>query len=665
MDARLRFAAALLALLATGASSVSASEPVAGYIVVLHEGVTPASPSARGHAQAELARRHGVEIGHGFRHALNGFAARLTHRQHTRLASDPAIASIELDWQEQVLEGSGSQVVASAPGRHVDDSLRRIGADVANPSGQNGLDDERPDVDIAVLDSGIAPLPDLNVAGGYNCTGSNRAAYTDVYGHGTEVAAVTAALDNDDGIVGVLPGARLWSVKMITNSGGTTASMVLCAVDWVAGRRDAADASRPLIEVANMSFTIRSGAKTPVDDGNCGRTSGDLLHRAICRMTRGGTIGVAAAGNHGRKVGTNRPAAFGDVISVSALADFDGRSGGRAPFDEACLPEARDEDDTFANFSNYGPAIDIIAPGVCMTMPWIRTGGTLHQQSGTSFASPLVAGTVGLYLTRHPNATERQVRHALDEAATLDWFTRTDPDSRRDRLLNLINLRPPDTTPPSAAVSGIGFATGRRSPAAKAPLALSLVGADDRSTALTFQLQSQLEGGAWVSLASGPGASVVHKVPLGAPVRFRVRATDAAGNTGPWTETPALVARLIDSRSSAVLYSGTWRTVSQSSAFGGSVRGSTTAGSQARLTVDARAVALAVTAGPSRGKGRLTVDGEAATFETLRSVVTTRWLVAGRRWTTDEARAVSVSVLGTTGRPRVEMDGLLVLVAAP
>ncbi len=447
-------AAALLAVASLSAPAVSGAPSTNGFIVVLRERIGIATPATRGLAQSSLAHRHGIPVEQHFRHTLNGFVTRLTPAQHARLAADPRVDAIEPDHHEQVLDGpewsttpsSTTEALAAqaaSTGQFVDDSLRRIKADQVLLSGQNGVDSERPDIDIAILDSGIAPLSDLNIAGGYNCTGTNRGAYSDKYGHGTEVAAVAAAKDNNEGIVGLLPGARLWAVKMITNSGWTSSSMAICALDWVAGRRDPANSARPLIEVANMSFTIRSGAKSPVDDGNCGKTSGDLLHRAICRMTERGTIGVAAAGNHGRKVGKNRPAAFRQVLTVSAIADFDGRPGGHAPFDEDCLPEERDKDDTFANFSNYGPAIDITAPGVCMTMPWIRTGGTLHQQSGTSFAAPLVAAAAGFYLTRYPKATPKQVRNALINGATGKWFKSTDPDGYRDRLLNVANLAAP------------------------------------------------------------------------------------------------------------------------------------------------------------------------------------------------------------------------------
>ena len=679
MTKRARLITALLAAAFVLPSTVAAATPTAPYIVVLGDpGRVRAdgSAAARGQAQATLARAHGIDIGQSFRAALNGFTARLTAAQRSRLAADLSVEAIEPDLYEQTLPAASA---GSLPGarplvtaaeaapqpRFVDDSLGRIAADIATPRYSNGLDDERPDIDIAILDSGIAPLPDLNVAGGYNCTGTNRAAYGDVYGHGTEVAAVAAALDNDDGIVGVLPGARLWAVKTITNSGGLSLSMAICAVDWVAGRRDPADPTKPLIEVANMSFTIRSGARSPADDGACGAISGDPFHRAICRMTAKGTIGVAAAGNHGGNVGSNRPAAFRDVLTVSALADFDGRAGGLAPFDDECLPEERDEDDTFANFSNYGSTIDLIAPGVCMTMPWIRTGGILHQQSGTSFASPLVAGSIGIYLSRYPHATERQVRQALSEAAIGAWFTGTDPDARRDRLLNLAALPPPDTSPPQASFGDIAFVTDRATSLTGAPLRLTLHASDNRPGSMRFELQRSVNGGSWTGVAATRSATTTATVPFADPFAFRLRATDEAGNVGTWSVGPTLVARVLDSGSKSFGASGTWATIDQSAAFRGAVRKSGSAGSQTGVAPRGRAVAVVVTAGPNRGEARLSLDGVDGTVDTVRSTVQSRRIVGGRSWATDATRDVSVTVLGTSGRPRVEFDALLVLALAP
>ena len=673
---RRRLGALVLVLAALiGFAGPVAAAPAVDYIVVLRDSDARRTPAARSHDHARLAGLVGAHVRHSFRHALNGFSTRLTPSQRARLAAHPMVSVVQPDPMERVLDApaaaagaSGSAdatVAAGGSGQFVDDSLRRIGADVYSPQHQDGVD-EAVDVDIAIIDSGIEPLADLNVAGGYSCTSSKRDAWRDVYGHGTEVAAIAAARDNDQGIVGVAPGARLWAVKMITNRGYTSNSLAICAVDWVAGQRDPDDPARPLIEVANMSFTIRSGSGTPVDDGACGRTSGDLFHRAVCRMTNTGTIAVAAAGNHGRKVGRNRPAAFSEVIAVSALADFDGVPGGLTPFDRQCLPEETDEDDTFANFSNYGRAIDLIAPGVCMTMPWVPNGGELHQQSGTSFASPLVAGSAALFLAANTSASERDVRSALLAASTGDWFSRTDPDDQPDRLLNLATLGTTDTIAPEASFRRIDFPSDRHAPLLKAPLRIGLTGTDDQPSNVRFELEQRIEDGAWMAVPLGGAATTIAKVPFDSVVTFRVRATDGSGNRSSWVESVPLVGRLVDSASKAIAYAGSWRNVARSDTFGGSIARSSDPGSSATLTVTGRAVAVVVTRGPSRGKGILRLDGEpASTFETLAAELATRRIVTSAAWDSDAPLTISVSPQGTPDRPRIDFDALLVLQQAP
>jgi subtilisin family serine protease len=124
------------------------------------------------------------------------------------------------------------------------------------------------------------------------------------------------------------------------------------------------------------------------------------------------------------------------VITVSALADFDGLPGGRAA--STCRA---DQDDTLADFSNYGAGVDIMAPGVCITSTW--KGGGNDTISGTSMASPHVAGAAALYLSDHPGAPPASVAGALTAAGNLLWNALGDKDGTKEALLNIGRLSPP------------------------------------------------------------------------------------------------------------------------------------------------------------------------------------------------------------------------------
>ena len=105
------------------------------------------------------------------------------------------------------------------------------------------------DVDIAILDTGVNNHPDLTIAGRVNClsgTGCTSGGYTDNHGHGTHVAGTAAAKDNGVGVVGTAPGARVWAVKVLPDSGSGSMSAVLAGLDWVA--------AKGTIEVANASL---------------------------------------------------------------------------------------------------------------------------------------------------------------------------------------------------------------------------------------------------------------------------------------------------------------------------------------------------------------------------------------------------------------------------
>ncbi|HEX6936365.1 MAG TPA: S8 family serine peptidase, partial [Actinomycetes bacterium] len=265
---------------------------------------------------------------------------------------------------------------------------------------------------VAVIDTGSGPHADLNIVGGKNC--STGKSYNDGNGHGTHVAGTIGAKDNGDGVVGVAPGVPIYSVRVLNNAGSGTFSSIICGIDWVTARAST-------IQVANMSL---GGSGT---EGTC---ANNALHKAICNSVGAGITYAVAAGNESDDAANHVPAAFDEVITVSALADFNGQPGGGAA--ATCRS---DVDDTFADFSNFGADVDIIAPGVCILSTW--KGGGYNTISGTSMATPHVAGAAALYLSTHAASTPSQVKSGLQGAGTLDWDDGDDPDPTKERLLNV------------------------------------------------------------------------------------------------------------------------------------------------------------------------------------------------------------------------------------
>jgi subtilisin family serine protease len=190
----------------------------------------------------------------------------------------------------------------------------------------------------------------------------------------------------------VAPGARLWAVKVLDSRGSGYISWIVAGIDWV--RSQAAT-----IEVANMSLGCE-----------CASSSMDT---ALTNATNAGVVFVAAAGNSAEDASTFSPANHSQVIAVSAMADFNGMAG-----EGAAATCRADEDDSFANFSNFGSVVDIAAPGVCInsTVP----GGGYAVFSGTSMASPHAAGAAALYLVENavPQSSSRwaTVRAGLQSA---------------------------------------------------------------------------------------------------------------------------------------------------------------------------------------------------------------------------------------------------------
>ena len=391
------------------------------YIVVLNEDVTNPEDVAN-----EMALKNGLQISHVYSHALKGYSAIIPDSQLSKVMSDPKVKHVDADQIVSISKkpsgppGGGTGDPSTPPSQETPFGIMRIKGDLSSThsgDGSGSIDNVR----VAVIDTGIYSHPDLNVAGGYNCSTGPSTNYKDGNGHGTHVSGTIAAKDNNFGVVGVAPGASLYAVRVLNNAGSGTWSSVICGIDWVAAHSD-------IIDVANMSL-----GGTGSEGATCISNLADPLHQAICNAVNAGVTFVVAAGNESDNSANHVPATYNEVITVSALADFDGASGGNGS------PTCRnDEDDTFANFSNYGDDVDIIAPGVCINSTW--NDGGYKEISGTSMASPHVAGAAALYKSLNPYATPAQVKSALQNGGSLDWDNSDDGDNTKEKLLDVSGL---------------------------------------------------------------------------------------------------------------------------------------------------------------------------------------------------------------------------------
>lgn len=403
------------------------------YIVVLKGSLGDIDASERD----IISRVRGQKI-NSYRSVFSGFAAQFSDADLATVANDPRVAFVSEDHEisiadatpargtllDRIAEGfADRQIVSSSAARRVSTEAKSVSTQAQSlPTGIDRINAEGKTntgagVDVAVIDTGIlSSHPDLSgkVVGGTNCTRASGG-YTDQNGHGTHVSGTIAALNNTLGVVGVAPGVRLWSVRVLDRNGSGTWSSVICGLDFVTSL---APANGGPIKVANMSL-----GGTGTSDNNCGNTNNDALHQAICRARDAGVAIVVAAGNSSVDASTFVPAAYNDaVITVSALADSDGAPGGTG------AATYYGADDTFASFSNYGKAVDIGAPGVNIYSTWLANGyATL---SGTSMASPHVAGAAALYIAVHPGALWSGVRDALVAAGEAQGAGHSDPGGK-------------------------------------------------------------------------------------------------------------------------------------------------------------------------------------------------------------------------------------------
>ncbi len=345
-----------------------------------------------GPAEQALIHNAGGKIKRNY-HIVPTIAASIPKGKLDSLRRNPKVTSVEEDITVQVIEET------------LPWGIDRIDAEVVHGQVKGR------GVKVAILDTGIdLDHPDLRVAGDVTFVPETTSGDDD-HGHGTMVAGVVAALDNDIGVIGVAPEAELYSVKVLNKNGAGVMSLILSGIEWAVDNN---------MQVINMSFG--------------GILNWPLAVRiALQKAYQAGIVLVAGAGNAGDQGILFSPARFEPVIAVGAT----------------------EQQDIRASFSGTGSALELMAPGV--GIPSTSRGGGYSSGSGTSLSTPHVAGMAALLIASGvtSNIAVRQILQATAEdlgpSGWDDWYgyglVNVAEAMKVDR-----NTEPDDTIPPTTTI---------------------------------------------------------------------------------------------------------------------------------------------------------------------------------------------------------------------
>ena len=334
-----------------------AADPVPDRVIV----VLRRTPLARTLATVQsLAAKWGAKDVHAFSRVLAGFAGTIEKAKLAAVLASPEVQFVQQEGHKRISVSWGLDRVDA-----------RDGLDGAFDPGATGAG-----IHVYVNDTGVSPNADFGARLSSECFSTIVfRGCEDGHGHGTHVAGTAAGTK-----WGIAKQATIHSARFLDENGSGTDGDAIRALDWIAAHNP----GEGVRKVVNASW---GGSPAPAVDA------------AVCRLIEGGTVFVAAAGNESEDSRTSTPARVKQVITVGAM----------------------DRDDKGAYFSNFGPGVDLFAPGVDIESD-TPTGGTAVF-SGTSMAAPHVTGAVALFFERHPAAPVAQVHDGLVMLATQDTLT--------------------------------------------------------------------------------------------------------------------------------------------------------------------------------------------------------------------------------------------------
>jgi hypothetical protein len=326
------------------------------YIVVLKSDLKEVAQRGASSIAHEMASLHGGQVFHTYENALKGFAVRMPEARAQALRADHRVAYIE----------ENQEVFAVATQSNATWGIDRVDQNNLPLSGTYTYNNTASNVHSYIVDTGV--LLNHNeftgrMGNGYDAVTSGGNA-NDCNGHGTHVAGTVGGTT-----YGIAKQTIIHPVRVLGCNGSGTNAGVIGGVDWVR-----ANHIKPA--VANMS--LGGGASQALDD-------------AVNNAVAAGVVFAVAAGNDNSNACNYSPARAANAITVGSTTNTDARS----------------------SFSNYGTCLDIFAPGSSITSAWHTSSTATNTISGTSMASPHVAGGAALYLSANPSATPQQVRDAL------------------------------------------------------------------------------------------------------------------------------------------------------------------------------------------------------------------------------------------------------------